>query len=69
MLDQLSHDRTIAKLQHFSDMLKQSKIDSESLLLTIDHECCEKEKIINQILLYEEILKDYYDIFKDVLYR
>lgn len=69
MLDQLSHDRTIAKLQHFSDMLKQSKIDSESLLLTIDHDCCEKEKIVNQILLYDEILKEYHVIFEDILYR
>jgi hypothetical protein len=69
MFDQLSHDRTIAKLQHFSDLLKQSKIDSESLLLTIDHDCCEKEKIVNQILLYDEILKEYHVIFEDILYR
>lgn len=69
MLDQLAHDRLVAKLQHFADMLSQTQLEKELLLLTIDRESCEKEKLRTQIFLCQQISKDYYEMFEDILYR
>lgn len=69
MLTQLAHDRLVAKLQHFADMLNQTQSEKESLLFAIDRESCEKEKLRNQIFLCQQISKDYYTMFEDILYR
>ena len=68
MNDNTSHDRIIAKLQHFADSLKQTQMEKESLLLTIQQDSCEKEKMKTQIFIYEKISKEYYDMFQDILY-
>ncbi len=69
MSDQASHDRQIAKIQHFAEVLNQILKEKEILLLTIDRESCEKERLKDQILLCHEMLKEYYQIFDDILYR
>jgi hypothetical protein len=69
MSDQLNHDKTIAKIQHFAEVLNQTQRDKESLLITIDRESCEKERLKDQILLCHEMLKEYYQIFDDILYK
>lgn len=69
MMNQLTHDRLVAKLQHFADMLNQTQLEKESLLLTIDRESCEKETLKTQIFLCRQISKEYYEMFEDILYR
>lgn len=64
----LSHDRIIAKLQHFADMLQQSKLEKEALSIALG-ECKHQTEIRNTILIYEEILGDYYDEFQEILMR
>ena len=69
MLNCVNHDRLIAKLQHFADLIYQSKIDKETLLVSSPTENCQKERLKEAIFVYEEILKEYYDIFEDILHR
>lgn len=70
MTDQLQHDKIVAKIQHYADLLRQYQNDKENLLLTTATERdCEREKLKHQILLCQELLKDYYQIFDDILYR
>jgi hypothetical protein len=68
MLDQLSHDRLIAKLQHFANSIKQRKIEKESLSIVLEQSDL-KSEIRSEILIYEEIMEEYYEVFKDILYR
>lgn len=69
MIDPLGHDRLVAKLQHFADTLKFTQQEKESCLLSFQHKSHEKESLKTQIFLYEEILKEYYDTFEDILHR
>lgn len=70
MIDQnISHDRAIAKIQHFWEILKQQQRDKEAYLLTIDRDCDEKEKLKNQIFLLEELNREYYNLFYEIIYR
>jgi len=69
MLNFSHHDRLIAKLQHFAELLKQTQTEKEILLLTSSKENCQKERLMEAISVYEEILKEYYDIFEDILHR
>lgn len=64
----LSHDRIIAKLQHFADMLQQSKLEKEALSIALG-EGKNQNDIRKEILVYEEILGDYYDEFQEILSR
>ena len=68
MQDVGSHDKIIARIQHFSEVLQQIKLEKESLMLVIS-ESCEKEKLKDQVLVCEELLEHYYKIFDDILYR
>lgn len=68
-MNQLTHDRLVAKLQHFADLLNQTQIDKESRLLSIDRESCEKEKLKTEIFLCHQISNEYYEIFEDIIYR
>jgi hypothetical protein len=69
VIDQSQHDRLVAKLQHFSELMHQTLSEKENLLMSMDRESCEKEKLKIQIYLCQELSKEYYDIFKDILYR
>jgi hypothetical protein len=70
MNDLRLHDQIIAKIQHFAELIKQHQNEKTMLLFTSNSEDdCEKEKLKNQILLCEELLKEYYKIFDDILYR
>lgn len=70
MLNSFKHDQIIAKIQHFSNLLNQFENDKANLLITIATNCdYEKEKLKHQILLCQELAKEYYVIFEDILYR
>lgn len=69
MLNYSHHDRLIAKLQHFADLLYQAKVEKETLLITSHIEKCKKERLQEAIFVYEEMLKEYYNIFEDILHR
>jgi hypothetical protein len=66
MIDQRSHDRLIAKLQHFADYMHQRKLEKEALSITL-HRSSLKSDIKNQILIYQEILEEYHLEFKDII--
>ncbi len=59
-----SHDQIIAKMQHFAEHLKQTQLEKESLLLMFKDDDIKKE-----ILIYQEISREYYRIFKDIIYE
>lgn len=64
------HDKVIAKLQYFAEMLRQRHIEKQSLLIVLGkQENCEKEKIKEQINTIHQTLEDYYDLFDEILYR
>lgn len=65
---EINHDRIIAKLQHFADSMQQRKKEKESLSLAIG-KCDIQSEIRSEILVYEEILNDYYDEFQEILIR
>lgn len=69
MIDSSSHDRLIAKLQHFANLIQTIQAEKENLLMSIDRESCEKDILKNQIFLCQELSKEYYEIFDDILYR
>lgn len=69
MSDQSRHDRLIAKLQHFANLMQSIQAEKENLLMSIDRESCEKEKLKIQIYLCQQLEKEYYEIFQDILYR
>lgn len=62
----LTHDQVIAKVQHFSDSLKQRKLEKESLHMTMEDKSI-KLAIHNEILIYAEILKDYNEEFQQII--
>lgn len=68
MLDQALRDRLIAKLQHFADSLQQRKLEKETLSIFITDKSIRSE-ILREILIYEEIIEEYYSDFKDILTR
>lgn len=70
MVDYDNHDQIIAKIQHFAELMQQCIKDKEMWLLTLppEHDC-EQEKVKEQILVLQEMLKEYYKIFDDILYR
>lgn len=63
-----SHDRIIAKLQYFAEHLKQTQIEKESLLLIFE-EIEMKNEMKKEILIYQEISREYYRIFENILYE
>jgi hypothetical protein len=62
-------DRLACKIQHFAELIQQIQNEKENLLLAMDRESCDKEKLKSQIYLCQELEKEYYDIFQDILYR
>ena len=64
----ISHDRIIAKLQHFADSMQQHKREKEALSMTLG-KCELQTDIRNEILIYDEILECYYDTFNEILTR
>ena len=67
-IQQTSHDRVIAKLQHFADALQQRKKEKEALSMVLEKSILQ-EDLKSEILVYEEILNDYYDEFQEILTR
>lgn len=68
MIDPVSHDRLIAKLQHFAECMHQRKLEKEALSIALNKSNL-KSKVISEISIYSEIIEEYYDVFKDILYR
>jgi hypothetical protein len=69
VLNYTHHDRLIAKLQHFAELLKHTQAEKEILLVTNPIEDCQKERLKEAISVYEQISKEYYHIFEDILHR
>lgn len=69
MPENARYERLIAKLQHFADGLNQLKIDAEFSLITTSSEICQRDKVKDSIFLYDKILKEYYDVFDEILDR
>jgi hypothetical protein len=69
MTDSSYNDRLAAKLQHFANLLQNIQAEKENLLLSMDRESCEKDILKNQIYLCQELEKEYYQIFDDILYK
>lgn len=68
MQDQQHYDKLIAKIQYFADKLDQIKTENESLAIILQDPPHNPELEL-KISVYEEILHDYYESFKDILYR
>lgn len=68
MLKDLSHDQVIAKIQRFADTISQRKLEKESLAITIEKSELQSDLRI-EILIYEEILDEYYIFFEEILSR
>ena len=60
--------KLIARLQYFADNMNQRKQEKERISLGMNKGEC-KEIARNQIILYEEIIEEYHDIFKEILYE
>ncbi len=69
MHDQSQHNRLACKIQHFAELIQQIQKEKENLLMSIDCDSCEKDKLKTQIYLCQELSKEYYEIFDDILYR
>lgn len=64
------HDKIIAKVQYFYDMLRQVENEKQALLMIFSSdESCEKEKIKQQIDTLEQMQEDFFNLFHDILYR
>lgn len=68
MTDQLSHDRAIAKLQHFADFMQQRVLEKESLAVVLG-KCDLVSDIRTEIIVYNEIIEEYYKIFDEILHK
>lgn len=69
MNEQIIHDRIIAKIQHYAEFLRHMQIDKEHTLLSNQSKTPENERIKSQLFVCQELLKEYYNIFDDILYR
>lgn len=69
MQDPSTHDQVIAKLQHFAEFIKQSKLEKETLMIVLGQDYEDRECLKNKILIYQEILEEYHKIFQDIIYR
>lgn len=58
----------IAKLQYFADEMNQRRKDKETLAIATNEREC-KEGIKTEILIYEQIIEEYNEIFKEILYK
>lgn len=61
-------DRCIAKLQYFADYMQQRVLEKESLAVVLGQSDLTSD-IRTEILVYEEILEEYYKIFEDILHK
>lgn len=68
MIDLQQHDKVIAKLQYFADNMHQRKLEKEALSIAIEDKEL-KSEIRSEILIYEEIIQEYYATFKDIICR
>ena len=68
MFDSNQHDRLIAKLQYFGDAMKQRCLEKEALSIVFNDKDLKEKKHV-EILIYQEIIDNYYECFKDILHR
>jgi hypothetical protein len=68
MSNHQTHDQVIAKLQHFADNLHNRKLEKEALSLSLD-KSEKKTEVYNEILIYEEIIDEYHQIFENIIVR
>jgi len=61
------HDQMIAKVQHFSDKLKQIILEKESLALILRNG--NLKEINKEISVYQNISDDYDEVFKNILFN
>lgn len=66
MCNKCSHDKIIAKIQHFSDMLNQILLEKRSLHVILDDKIL-KQDLDKEIAIYQEISHDYEEIFKNII--
>ena len=66
MCESCCHNQIIAKIQHFSELLNACILEKETLSIVI-HDKDMKNHLLLEILVYEEILTQYDDIFKNIL--
>jgi len=62
------YDQNIAKIQHFYEYLKQGELELQALSISLgkSEEC---ENIKSKILIYQEIISEYYSIFQNILHE
>lgn len=65
-----SHDQTIARIQHFNEILRRSQIEKETLLIALgeDH-LLENNQIREQIKVLEEVRRDFWLVFEGIIYE
>jgi len=68
MLKSKASGNLIDKLQYFADAMDKKKCEKEIVAIGMNRGEC-KEVVKNQIILYEEIIEEYHDIFKELLYE
>jgi hypothetical protein len=61
-----NHNKIIAKIQHFSDMMN-SYIEQKEAIAFICEDSDVKNFLRNEISLYTRIANDYDDVFKEIL--
>lgn len=68
MCENFCHDKIIAKIQHFSEMLDRVLQEKESLSMTMN-ETSLKENLLREILVYQQISREYDKIFKNIIFK
>lgn len=68
MYDCTNHDQIICKIQYFENLLNQKVLEKQSLAIGINQPEI-KSEIRTKILIYEEILEEYHQIFDDILHK
>lgn len=66
MLDRTYQAKIIAKIRHFAEYVSEKKGDEECLAITL-HECDTKKACKQKILVYQEIIDEYYNLFDEIV--
>jgi hypothetical protein len=64
----LTHDKIIAKIQHFAEYLQQRTMDKEALAITMKDDKIVFE-IRAEIKAYNEVIEEYYRTFDEILHK
>lgn len=69
MNDHIHYDQVIARIQHFAESLKQKQLEKEALAIAIDDKEEYEADLRSQIKVCQEIMKEYFELFEEILYR